>query len=310
MVVRDESKSDIDYDETEETQSQRLVVHEYNELLERTFIDIGGSETPVLTIEKRAGSKNPDKPHRVHITHKSKWTRRIFNNSSFTDSGRFYGGFWQRIGEDHRKKILINDEETRELDFSSLHPVLAYANVGVDYWKENPRVGPYDIAVAGIDDSKVAREIVKKLLLLALNARDEGSLFKAFRSEFDYSLLEEEFSFTNSVLSKILDSIKARHSIIVDQIATGAGTKLMNLDGKIVEFVIKRFLQTNTPVLSVHDSFIVQISKVNELQIAMKDAWAFVTGEDVTKIQTEPAYVSRCRCLEKRRLWFLFRSCG
>ena len=284
LVVRDESKSDIDYDETEETESQRLVVQEYNELLERTFIDIGDAEAPVLTIEKKVGSKNPDKPHLVHITHKSKWTRRIFNNSSFTESGRFYGGFWQRIGEDHRKKILINDEETRELDFSSLHPVLAYANAGVDYWKENPRVGPYDIAVAGIDNSKVAREAVKKLLLLALNARDEASLFKAFRSEFDYSLLGDfKYKFTNPVLSKMLDSIKARHSIIADQIATGAGTKLMNLDGKIVEFVIKRFLASNTPVLSVHDSFIVQISKVNELQIAMKDAWVFVTGQDVTK---------------------------
>ena len=93
----------------------------------------------------------------------------------------------------------------------------------MDYWKENPRVGPYDIAVAGIDNSKVAREAVKKLLLLALNASDQASLFKAFRSEFDYSLLEEEFSFTNPVLSKMLDSIKARRSIIADQIATGAG---------------------------------------------------------------------------------------
>ncbi len=280
----------VGYDETEETQSQRLIVQEYNELLERTFIDIGEAETPVLTIEKRAGSKDPDKPHHVHITHKSKWTRRIFNNSSFTNSGRSLVGFWQRIGEDHRKKILINDEETRELDFSSLHPVLAYANAGVDYWKEN-QVGPYDIAVAGIDDSKVAREIVKKLLLLALNARDEASLFKAFRSEFDYSLLDEEFSFTNPVLSKILDSIKARHSIIADQIATGAGTKLMNLDGKIVEFVIKRFLLSNTPVLSVHDSFIVQTSQRDKLSTAMKDAWVSITGQDVTKYkQNMPMY--------------------
>ena len=81
----------------------------------------------------------------------------------------------------------------------------------------------------------------------------------------------------------MLDIIKARHSIIVDQIATGAGTMLTNLDGKIVEFVIKRFLASNTPVLSVHNSFIVQISKVNELQIAMKDAWAFVTEQTEIK---------------------------
>ena len=88
IILRDKDKSDIDYCETEETQSQRLVVQEYNKLLERTFIDIGEVEIPVLTFEKKAGSKDLDKPHRVHITHKSKFTRRIFNNGSFTESGR------------------------------------------------------------------------------------------------------------------------------------------------------------------------------------------------------------------------------
>ncbi|MDA9059738.1 hypothetical protein N9K33_04690 [Planktomarina temperata] len=283
IVLKDSDKNKIDYPETEETESQRYVVQYYNELLERTFIDIGSANSPRLEIVKNKGSKNPNMPHYVNIQHRGKFTHRVFNNSSFTESGRFYGGFWQRIGEDYRTQILINDEETVELDFSSLHPVLAYANAGVDYWKEYPNVGPYDILVDGIDDSKVAREIVKKLLLLALNASDQASLFKAFRSEFDYSLLEETFSFPDAVLSKILDSIKAKHPVIADQIATGAGTMLMNLDGKIVEFVIKRFLAINTPVLSVHDSFIVQISKVNELKISMEDAWVFVTGQEVTK---------------------------
>ena len=89
----------------------------------------------------------------------------------------------------------------------------------------------------------------------------------------------------------MLDNIKARHSIIVDQIATGAGTKLMNLDGKIVEFVIKRFLASNTPVLSVHDSFIVQTSQRDKLSTAMKDAWVSITGQDVTKYkQNMPMY--------------------
>jgi len=291
IILRNKDKSDIDYCETEETQSQRLVVQEYNELLERTFIDIGEVELPVITFEKKAGSKDLDKLHRVHITHKSKFTRRIFNNGSFAESGRFYGGFWQLIGEEHRKKILINDEETVELDFSSLHPVLAYANAGVDYWKEY-KVGPYEIPVDGINDSKAAREVIKKLLLLALNALDEEALFKAFRSEFDYSKLGDlKYKFTNDVLNKILDSIKVRHSVIADQIATGAGTLLMNLDSRIVEFIIKRFLTTNTPVLSVHDSFIVQTSQRDKLLKAMKDACVFISGQTETKYkQNMPIY--------------------
>ena len=169
--------------------------------------------------------------------------------------------------------------------------MLAYANAGVDYWKEH-KEGPYDISVDGISDSKAAREVIKKLLLLALNALDEEALFKAFRSEFDYSRLGDlKYKFTNDVLNKILDSIKVRHSVIADQIATGAGTLLMNLDSKIVEFIIKRFLTTNTPVLSVHDSFIVQTSQRDKLLKAMKDACVFISGQTETKYkQNMPIY--------------------
>ena len=128
--------------------------------------------------------------------------------------------------------------------------------------------------------------------MVVFNAIEGGALFKAFRSEFDYSKLGDlKYKFTNDALSKILDSIKEKHPVITDQIATGAGTVLMNLDGRIVEFVIKRFLTSNTPVLSVHDSFIVQTSQRDRLQTAMKDAWVFVTEQTEIKYkQNVPIY--------------------
>ena len=291
LVLRDEDKNDINYADTEETESQRLVVQQYNDILERTFIDIGSANSPRLEIEKNKGSKSQGKPHYVHILHKGKFTHRVFNNSSWDEGGRFYGGFWQRIGQDYREQILINNEETVELDFSSLHPVLAYVQAGVDYWKEHD-IGPYDISVNGIEDAKVSREVIKKLFLLALNAKDQTILFKAFRSEFDYSLLDGlEYSFTDDALGAILDSIKARHTKIADQIATGAGTVLMNLDSRIVEFVIQRFLDNNSVVLSVHDSFIVIERHRDRLLAAMKDAWVFVTEQTEIKYkQNVPIY--------------------
>ena len=291
LVLRDEDKNDINYADTDETESQRLVVQQYNDILERTFIDIGSANSPRLEIEKNKGSKSQDKPHYVHILHKGKFTHRVFNNSSWEEGGRFYGGFWQRIGQDYREQILINNEETVELDFSSLHPVLAYVQAGVDYWKEHD-IGPYDISVNGIEDAKVSREVIKKLFLLALNAKDQTTLFKAFRSEFDYSLLDGlEYSFTDDALGAILDSIKARHTKIADQIATGAGTVLMNLDSRIVEFVVQRFLDNNSVVLSVHDSFIVIERHRDRLLAAMKDAWVFVTEQTEIKYkQNVPIY--------------------
>ena len=283
LVLKDDDKSEIHCDPTDETVAQTLVVKQYNNLLERTFIDIPSAESPLLKIEKKKGSNKPDKDHHVRIRHQDKFTFRVFNNGSFTESGRFYGGFWQRIGQSYRNQILINDLPTVEIDFSSFHPVLAYAKAGVSYWEEY-KISPYDIPVDGINDSSIAEKAIKKLFLLALNAKTNSELFNAFRKEFDYSLLNDlDFKFSNDVLGKMLDSIKERHPIIADEIANGAGTKLMNLDSKIAEFVIQHFLETDTPILCIHDSFIVQESQRDRLNQAMKDAFSSVTEQSGIK---------------------------
>ena len=291
LVMKDEDKNLIDYVADDKNKEMAFVVRQYNELLERTFIDIGEANSPTLTIKKSSGSKNPDKPHYVHITHNGKFTHRVFNDSSWQKSGRWFGGFWQRINSDLREKILINDEDTVELDFSSLHVILAYANEGIDYWKDHD-VDPYSIPVEGIENHKASREAIKKLLLLGLNAPNDEVLFPAFRQEFDYSHLGgKAFKFENSVLSKMLDSIKARHPQIAHQLGKDVGKTLMNLDGQIVDFVIKRFLDSNTPILSVHDSFIVPWSQRDKLASAMQDAFASVTdNKDIVYKQSLPIY--------------------
>ena len=55
IVLKDNDKNKIDYPDTEETESQRYVVQFYNELLERTFIEIGSANSPRLEIEKNKG---------------------------------------------------------------------------------------------------------------------------------------------------------------------------------------------------------------------------------------------------------------
>ena len=97
IVMRDENKVDFPYEDNDETLSIASVVKRYNDLFECTCIDIGEANFPSLTIKKKPGSKNQNKPHRVYISHKGKFTHRVFNNSDWIQSGRFFGGFWQRI---------------------------------------------------------------------------------------------------------------------------------------------------------------------------------------------------------------------
>ncbi|MDB4230046.1 hypothetical protein N9805_05115 [Paracoccaceae bacterium] len=284
----------LPYEQTKETDEMRMFLGRYNKLLERSFIDIPDLEMPrIKTGKRKAKDKDGNEIYKdvwVNISHHSKFTRRIFNNGSFENGGRFYGGFWQRIKSTQRAKIRINDRPTVEIDFSGLHPTLAYARKGIDYWQD---IGtdPYDIRIEafdemGINDPEVSREVIKKMMLLALNAGGETSLFKAFRNDFNYSFLGNmQFRFTNEQLSKILDSIKETHHLIADQFATKAGLDLMYLDSQIAEEIINYFTEENIPILTVYDSFIVPIGEEDILDSMMKAAFSMVTRKNKVNVK-------------------------
>lgn len=57
-----------------------------------------------------------DRPRFVDLTRNRIY--RVFNNQSFDEGGRFYGGWWQRVPSDYRKFITINWVPTRELEYT------------------------------------------------------------------------------------------------------------------------------------------------------------------------------------------------
>ena len=120
-----------------------------------------------------------------------------------------------------------------------------------------------------------SRDITKLFFLLSLNASDEQALFKAFRSELNYKAYS--YTFPDEVLAELLDTIKQGHPDIVHLICSGAALKLMNIDSRICEYVIADFVRTNTPILTVHDSFIVPFEEEDRLLRLMKEAFEHVT---------------------------------
>ncbi len=280
IILRDSNKKNVEYETTKHTEEMAKVVRAYNDLLAKTFIDIPDMNKPMLEIK----DKNSGKTRYVNITHHGKFTHRVFNNSSWDQGGRFYGGFWQQIDQILRGAIRLNDSSTVEIDFSGLHVILAYAKEGIDYWTTTDE-DPYNIPIEGIEYPDHARDVVKQLTLLAFNASDESSLFKAFRSEFDYKNYSVRYSFPDEKLSDILQSIKDKHPKIKHLINTGAGLELMNVDSKIAEYVIKDFVKTDTPILTVHDSFIVPFGEENRLEKLMKEAFVYVTNKDRIKVK-------------------------
>jgi hypothetical protein len=119
-------------------------------------------------------------------------------------------------------------------------------------------------------------------MLIAINAKDEATTFRAVKSE-----LQEEipyFSFKFDDLKSILKNLKEKHHEIADDFCTGKGLQLMNLDGKIAEYIIDKFTQNNVPVLCIHDSFVVPRSKDDFLRQTMNEAIINVTSQGLPKI--------------------------
>ena len=236
----------------------RELVRDYNRLLERTFVDKPKLNEPVIIIPPK---KPYDKPTRIFISQNEKFTRRIFNNSSWEQNGRFNGGWWPHT-------LFINDGPTVEIDYSSLHAVLVYQRKGIDYWKEI-KTDPYQTNIKGLAD-KESRAIGKCVLLFSFNLTDETKLFQAVKSELQQKIPQYRFTFDN--LRKVLNKLREMHPHIEEDILSGIGLNLMNIDGKIAEHILTRFVASNIPILAVHDSFIVPVRQDGFLRTCMKEA--------------------------------------
>jgi hypothetical protein len=137
IILRDSDKNEIDtYDNNTNVKRMRLQLTKYNKLLEKSFIDIQKYDVPRILIKPKRRRRS-DKPKYVNISHQDKFVRRVFNNNSFYEGGRFYGGWWQRIDGKIRKDIRINNIATVEIDYSAIHVVMLYALMGIDYWSNS-----------------------------------------------------------------------------------------------------------------------------------------------------------------------------
>ena len=127
------------------------------------------------------------------------------------------------------------------------------------------------------------QKIAKLFFLLSFNASTEQPLFKAFRSELSYA--DYPYSFPDDVLSELLTSIKEHHPDVAHLMCSGAGLRLMNIDSRICEYVIADFIQTHTPILTFHDSFIVPFGEEDRLNQLMKEAFKQVTQKVGIKVK-------------------------
>lgn len=258
IILRDKDGFEIEYEDGIKIIEHRSLLTAYNNLLASTTITLPNSNKPLYF---------------VHI-------ERIFNNSSWLEGGRFYGGIWQRENTAFRSKMKLNGNKVVEVDYSGLHIVLAYALIGIDYWKDL-NTDPYEIE--GYEGDELVRAFFKKVTLILINATDEKSALKAINQEVNYEDKgrEPHKQKWNELHAKklnfkdLIGQFKKKHPLLVEHkvLASNIGIMLQGLDSKIAEGVINRFVAINEPVLCVHDSFIVTKDNKKILKETMYQAF-------------------------------------
>jgi len=270
----------IDYEDTGFTNNIRRDLEAYNELLQQTYIDIATLEEPFVVRTKKDRTTQ-----RIKIDQSKKFVRRIFSRADWNCNGRFYGGFWQQVGSEYRKEIYINDSPTVEVDYKGLHAAILSAEKGFVYDGDRYDLGTI---VCPRLDKQQHRKVVKLLVLAAINAKDRSSAYGAFRQAQPTGSVEK--TLTNEELGLLLDTFLQQHPYLEDGICSDQGIRLMNVDSNITNYIIKEFVRLQKPILSVHDSYIVDTRDVEFLRDYMKEASLHVVGVDLAAEQEIPSY--------------------
>lgn len=186
---------------------------------------------------------------------------RIFNDGRWDRGGRFYGGWWQGLSKADRERLLIDGEETVELDFASLHPRLCYQLNGAPLAADDD---PY--AVPGVPDT--LRDVVKIAMMQLLNAQPGKARVKAPPGAT--ARLKGRMSY-----KALVARLEARHGSISNWFRQGLrGLELQAIDAAIADVVMNYFtVAMKRPILPVHDSFIV--ARRDERKLAETMALAY-----------------------------------
>ena len=275
IILRDAKEASrtgkpVEYEDNSDTIAMRRDLKAYNDLLAGSFIDIATLQEPMIQIDPEV------KASQVHIHQQNTRSRRVFSRSDWTMNGRFYGAWWQRLNGDWRSKIFIDDQPTIEVDFKGLHVAMLYAKAG-----ENMEWDPYAISQEEFQSypPELLRKLVKRLVLTAINAKGKSSAYSAFRESWPDGHLGKKIK--NIKLDELLKIFLERNPVLADYLFTDQGIRLMYLDSQITAYVHRHFTEQRIPILSVHDSYIIDHMKVAELRDVMAEASNAVMGREL-----------------------------
>ena len=227
----------------EEVIRDRALLQRYNAMISNTVLSLDGNVLAHSSPLRRLFKEDDE--------------GRVYRN------GRFFGGAWQNMRKVDRPRLLIDGQRTVELDFSAMFPRALYHSLGMEYEGD-----PYEIG--GLD-----RKLWKAVFQIALNASKQGrntalrnKLDKDFREENE---LQDQVRRVRSDPKHYFQVLENYHPQLAGHLYDRrTSDQLMWRESKVAKRLLTWAVQVNTPLLPIHDSFIVTVDQRGELEAGMR----------------------------------------
>jgi hypothetical protein len=218
-------------------------------------------------------------------THTGAWLRRpelfrtsvyrVFNEGdpispTFDKGGRLAGAWWLNAPGEARAFITINGEPTVELDYDACHPRMLYHELGLE--PEGKLYAIPEVSALELRDGlppDAYRDYVKWLTQVLINGRTRPDLVPLPKD-----ILEPE----GVKRRDIALAIERRHAPISSAFRSRAGLRLMRTEADIAYAIITKAMAKGWLALSIHDAFIAEASKVDELRNMMIEEYKVRLG--------------------------------
>ena len=247
----------VKYTDTAETRGMRINLKKLNTLLEDTDIGSTRPSNPLTDFDEDFSGEKTD-------------LYRVFNNGSFGDGGRFYGGWWLQAKKHLRRTITINGQPTIEADFKGLHPAILFAKQGMSIPPD-----PYAL-VPKVVGNDMLRKHAKTTFLALLNANWKGTAEPRNFDTVSHGMTAQLFR----------QSVKDAFPMLPGIFGTGIGLRLQREDSDLAERIMLHFADRDIPILPVHDSFIVaadhHASLVRVMETVFHEAYGQIPTVTVT----------------------------
>jgi hypothetical protein len=223
--------------------------------------------------------------------------KRIFTDD-MKHGGRFYNidGSIQTVPSRFRKTILIEGQETTELDFKCMHLSLAYEQIQADLPSD---FDPYCVSLPSewIDQAAIdqhikdfslikynpVRNLVKMAVMIGLNARDLRAAKLAVQGKIYEDEANEDAKYVGikSIdMTELFKLITNHNYLVIDRFFNDSGISLQFLESEILDSVLLKILALDEAALPYHDSVLVKKSIAPQVLTFMREAWLEVMGSN------------------------------